>query len=208
MEHKNFSQEDAYQVLFPLLPQDVQILLQPKHIKLRHLTCIEPISHKNCSLNKRDKFYAWCVVYGDYISFTLPGKLVGYTAKKQNFAFKAIPTGASINITFRLDAAHEQTFVFQLIPNRHGTYMLIPEWWLDAQRVAACYFANPARVKHRLQQIRIGNETMLAWRLISTKPCSIHWFIIEDGRFTSSCDAQLRHLPNTLEIEGSTLRFK
>lgn len=208
MEKKNLTQEDAYQVLFPLLPQDLQSILQLKHIKLRQLTCLEPTRHKNCSLNKGDKFYAWSVAYGDYILFTLPGKSVGYTAKKQSFAFKAIPTGASINITFRLDIAHEQTFVFQLINNRHNRQLLIPEWWLDAQRVAAYYFINPARIKHRLQQIRIGDETMLAWRLISTKPCSIQWFIIEEGRFVSACDAQLRHLPDTLELKESTLHFK
>ncbi len=211
MKLKNLTLIEATQALQDVVPVAI---LNAADIQLQKLECLLGFNSGKRSFRKGDTGYAWTYWRKREIYFIIPGEEDVYISGEQNLRISHLKFGESVPVVIEKDVLQTKTANYQLISDRFGGKRLIPEWWLDAERVNEFYSTNPRRTKHCLQEIIIGDDKFLAWRFASATPCALHWFVIENGSFVSACDSQRHHfaLPqkqkNAFVLSGSILRFK
>ncbi len=219
MELKNLTLDEAKQALCSALPFGDDFIklcneIGISDVQLQKLETINPVITEKRAFSRGQSFYAWTCWHKRKIYFVIPGEDEVSISGEQNFRISHLKFGESVPVVIKKDVLQTQTANYQLIADRFGSKRLVPEWWLDAERVNAYYSSNPKKTKHCLQEIVIGDDKFLAWRFASAKPCAVHWFIIENGSFVSACDSQRHHfaLPqkqkNAFVLSGSILRFK
>lgn len=219
MKLKNLTQDEACQTLLTTLPKEARDLLDifndigVTDISFQRLGCLQAMKIDKRAFSKGEEIYAWVYLYKGNIYFALPGEERAFAAREDNFYLKAIKVGEIIPITYRLDPVTHKKEDYQLITNYNGKFQLIPQWWLDVKKVIAYYFNSAQKIKYSLQQIHNGEQTFFAWRLISVKPVSIQWFLIEQGSFVSACDIQ-KHIVKLsqeelpFELNNGIITFK
>ena len=192
MKLKNLTQDEACQTLLTILPKEARDLLRLLNddITLQKLGSLQYTRLGNRNFSKGEELYAWVYFYKGVIYFACPGQEQAVAAREENFYFKEVEIGQRVPITYQMGLVDSKTENYCFISTSDAKLRLIPEWWLDVTKVIDYYFCNAKHVKYRLQQIHLGEKKMLAWRLISIKPVSIQWFVIENGTFLSECNIQ------------------
>ena len=196
MKLKNLTQDEACQTLLTILPKEARDLLHlfndigMPDVSLQKLGSLQYTRLGNRNFSKGEELYAWVYFYKGNIYFVLPGQEQAFAAREENFYLKEVKIGQRVPITYRIGPVESKTENYCFISTSDGKQRLIPEWWLDVTKVINYYFCNAKHVKHRLQQIHIGQKKMFAWRLISLEPVSIQWFMVEKGSFVRECDMQ------------------
>lgn len=219
MKLKNLTQDEACQTLLTNLPKEARDLLNlfndvgMPDISFQKLGCLQSVVIDKQTFVEGQAIYAWVYLYKGNIYFVLPGEEKVYAERDKHFYLQKVKKGETISITYGLNPIEKQQENYQLITNQNGKLQLVPAWWLDASKVINYYFNSAQRVTYSLQQISKGEQTFFAWRLISVKPVSIQWFLIEHGKFVSSCDMQkhLRAFPKNelpFELNNGIITFK
>lgn len=196
MKLKNLTQDEACQTLLTILPKEAKDLLHlfndigMPDVALYKLECLQAMQLGRQQITKGEELYAWVYFYQGIIYFACPGQEQAFAAREESFCLKGVKIGQSVPMTYQNSLLQSKTEMYRLISTSDGKPRFIPEWWLNVSKVVDYYFCNAKNVKHRLQQIHIGQKKMLAWRLISLKPVSVQWFVIENGTFLNACDLQ------------------
>ncbi len=219
MKLKNLTQDEACQTLLTLLPKEARDLLHlfndigMPDISLQKLGSRQYTRLGDKHFNKGEELYAWVYFYKGIIYFVLPGQEQAFATREENFYFKEVKIGQRVPITYQMMPGDKKTENCCFINTSDGKLRLIPEWWLNVSKVIDYYFCNAHHVKYRLQQIHIGQKKMFAWRMISVKPQSIHWFVIENGIFVRACDMQKNYSSQIkeefpFELNNGIITFK
>lgn len=196
MKLKNLTQDEACQTLLTNLPKEARDLLNlfndvgMPDISFQKLGCLQSMRIDKRDFSKGEEIYAWVYSYKSNIYFVMPGEERAFASSEDKFYLKAVAIGEIIPITYRLSPVTTKQEEYQFITNHYGKPQLISQWRLDVKKVIAYYFNSAQKIKYSLQQIHKGEQTFFAWRLVSVKPVSIQWFLIEQGIFVSSCDIQ------------------
>ena len=196
MKLKNLTQEEACQTLLSILPQEVKDTfklfqeIEMPDVSLHRLKSLQDNRLDNKQFSKGKEFYAWVYWHKGSIYFVCPGKEEAFKTNEKAFHLQSVNLGQVIPITYKINMVQNETQDYRLISSSEGNLRLVPAWWLDVNKVINCYYCSSNKVKYRLQQIHLGKRKMFAWRLISVKPVSIQWFVIEKGTFIKECDIQ------------------
>ena len=219
MKLKNLTQDEACQTLLTILPKEARDLLHlfndigMPDISFQKLGSLQYTKLGERYINKGEELYAWVYFYQGNIYFSCPGQEQAFATREESFYLQKVKIGQRVPITYRSGPVDKKTENCCFINTSDGKLRLIPEWWLDVTRVTNYYFCNAKNVKHRLQQIHIGQKKMFAWRLISLKPVSVQWFVIENGTFLNTCDLQknygsLAKEEQSFELNNGIITFK
>lgn len=219
MKLKNLTQDEACQTLLTILPPEAKDLLHlfndigMPDVSLYKLESLQCIRIRDRYFNKNEELFAWVHFYKGNIYFVLPGQEQAFAVREGIFALKEVKIGQRVPITYQIGVVDNKTENYCFISSSDGTQRLIPKWRLNVSKVIDYYFCNSKHVKYRLQQIHIGQKKMFAWRIISVKPLSIHWFVIENGIFIRACDMQKNYSSQTkeelpFELNNGIITFK